>query len=187
MSGRRSSKCRQNDVASTSHGFDMRCFISQEAEDYYNEKLLDKAVVRERGVANKTLVREFYTNLKFTDQQHHTIIVRGKNINFFARAINSLFGTPSIKTPGELQEFLEDHSPLDTTCELICRDDPQWTLSRLNEPIHFSRTKLTFIADKWLQFVSARLLPTSHTSEVRPLHWNIDEIKSTSSLEKDAL
>ncbi|PIN07042.1 hypothetical protein CDL12_20397 [Handroanthus impetiginosus] len=93
-------------------------------------------------------------------------MVRGKNINFSARTINSLFGTPSIDTPGEVQEFLEDHPPLDTICDLICRESPQWTLSRLNEPIHFPRTTLTFAADNWLRFVSARLLPSSHTSEV---------------------
>ncbi|PIN09693.1 hypothetical protein CDL12_17722 [Handroanthus impetiginosus] len=74
-------------------------------------------------------------------------MVKGKNINFSARAINSLFGTLSIDTPRELQEFLEGHPPLDTICKVICRDDPQWTLSRLNEPIHFSRSKLTFAAD----------------------------------------
>ncbi|PIN20436.1 hypothetical protein CDL12_06877 [Handroanthus impetiginosus] len=93
-------------------------------------------------------------------------MVRGKNVNFSARTINSLFGTPSIDTPGEMQEFLEDHPPLDTICGLICRENPQWTLSRLNEPIHFPRTTLTFAADNWLRFISARLLPSSHTSEV---------------------
>ncbi|PIN24316.1 hypothetical protein CDL12_02952 [Handroanthus impetiginosus] len=93
-------------------------------------------------------------------------MVRDKNINFSARAINSLFGTPYTDTLGELQEFLEDHPPLDTICKLICRDDPQWTLSRLNEPINFSRTKLTFAADNWLQFISAWLLPSSHIFEV---------------------
>ncbi|PIM97284.1 hypothetical protein CDL12_30247 [Handroanthus impetiginosus] len=36
-------------------------------------------------------------------------MVRGKNINFSARTINSLFRTPSIDTPGEVQEFLEDN------------------------------------------------------------------------------
>ncbi|PIN03576.1 hypothetical protein CDL12_23897 [Handroanthus impetiginosus] len=94
------------------------------------------------------------------------VIVRGKNINFSARAINSLFGTLSVDTLGELQEFLEDHPSLDTICELICQDDPQWTLSRLNEPIHFSRFKLAFVADNWLRFISARLLPSSHIFEV---------------------
>ncbi|PIN26977.1 hypothetical protein CDL12_00260 [Handroanthus impetiginosus] len=92
-------------------------------------------------------------------------MVRGKNINFSARAINSLFNTPSIDTLGELQEFLEDHPSLDTICELICRDDSQWTLSRLNEPIHFSHSKLTFAADNWLRFISAWLLPSSHIFE----------------------
>ncbi|PIN25660.1 hypothetical protein CDL12_01599 [Handroanthus impetiginosus] len=33
-------------------------------------------------------------------------------------------------------------------------------------PIHFSRTKLTFVANNWLRFVSARFLLSSHTSEV---------------------
>ncbi|PIN14475.1 hypothetical protein CDL12_12899 [Handroanthus impetiginosus] len=93
-------------------------------------------------------------------------MVRGKNVNFSARTINSLFGTPSIDTPGEMQEFLEDHPLLDTICGLICRENSQWTLSRLNEPIHFPRTTLTFAADNWLRFISARLLPSSHTSEV---------------------
>ncbi|PIN17005.1 hypothetical protein CDL12_10337 [Handroanthus impetiginosus] len=93
-------------------------------------------------------------------------MVRGKNINVSARNINSLFGTPYIDTLGEVQEFLEDHPPLDTICELICRDNPQWTLSRLNKPIHFPRTTLTFAADNWLRFVSARLRPSSHTFEV---------------------
>ncbi|PIN01911.1 hypothetical protein CDL12_25577 [Handroanthus impetiginosus] len=31
------------------------------------------------GVANKTLVREFYANLRFTDQQRHTVMVRADN------------------------------------------------------------------------------------------------------------
>ncbi|PIN13944.1 hypothetical protein CDL12_13431 [Handroanthus impetiginosus] len=97
-------------------------------------------------------------------------MVRGKNINFSARAINSLFGTPSIDTLGELQEFLEDHPLLDTICELICRDNPLWTLSHLNEPIHFSHTKLNVVVDNWLRFISARLLPTSYTSEVTREH-----------------
>ncbi|PIN00775.1 hypothetical protein CDL12_26721 [Handroanthus impetiginosus] len=74
-------------------------------------------------------------------------MVRGKNINFFARTINSLFGTPSIDTPGEVQEFLEDHPLLDTICEVICWDNPSGP-------------------DNWLRFVSAQLLPSSHTSEV---------------------
>ncbi|PIM99625.1 hypothetical protein CDL12_27881 [Handroanthus impetiginosus] len=181
MSGRRPAKHRQTNEVGTCQGFDQRWFISQEAESYHNERLLSRAMVRERetllggflndpGVANKTLVREFYANLRFTDRQRHTMIVRGKNINFSARTINSLFGIPSIDTPGEVQEFLEDHPPLDTICELICRDNPQWTLSRLNEPIHFPRTILTFAADNWLRFVSARLLPFSHTSEVTREH-----------------
>ncbi|PIN21870.1 hypothetical protein CDL12_05420 [Handroanthus impetiginosus] len=55
-------------------------------------------------------------------------MVRGKNVNFSARTINSLFGTPAIDTPGEMQEFLEDHPPLDNICSLICRENPQWTL-----------------------------------------------------------
>ncbi|PIN26478.1 hypothetical protein CDL12_00758 [Handroanthus impetiginosus] len=93
-------------------------------------------------------------------------MVRGKNVNFSARTINSLFGTPSIDNPGEIQEFLEDHPKLETICSLICRENPQWTLSRLNEPIHFPRTTLTFAADNWLRFISARLLPSSHTYEV---------------------
>ncbi|PIN07750.1 hypothetical protein CDL12_19683 [Handroanthus impetiginosus] len=93
-------------------------------------------------------------------------MVRGKNVNFSARTIKSLFSNPSIDTPGEVQEFLEDHPPLDTICDLIYRENPQWTLSRLNEPIHFHRTTLTFVADNWLRFISARLLPSSHTSEV---------------------
>ncbi|PIN17628.1 hypothetical protein CDL12_09713 [Handroanthus impetiginosus] len=191
MSGTRPAKRRQTNEAGTSQGFDQRRFISQEIESYHNERLLSRTMVRERGiqeiddiaqkrhwedflndprVANKTLVREFYANLRFTDQQRHTVMVRGKNINFSARTFNSLFGTPSIDTPRKVQEFLEDHPPLDTICELICRDNPQWTLSRLNEPIHFSRTKLTLAADNWLRFVSAQLLPSSHTSEVTREH-----------------
>ncbi|PIN25278.1 hypothetical protein CDL12_01973 [Handroanthus impetiginosus] len=187
MFGRRPAKRRQTHEASSSQGFDQHRFISQEAESYYNERLLGRAMVRERGiqgvdviarrrqwdgfvntpgVANKTVVREFYANLRFTDPQRHTVMVRGKNVNFSARTINSLFGTPSIDTPGEVQEFLEDHPPLDTICNLICRENPQWTLSHLNEPIHFPRTMLTFAADNWLRLVSARLLPSSYTSEV---------------------
>ncbi|PIN16286.1 hypothetical protein CDL12_11063 [Handroanthus impetiginosus] len=46
-------------------------------------------------------------------------MVRGKSVNFFARTINSLFGTPSINTLGELQEFMEDYLPLDTICEWL--------------------------------------------------------------------
>ncbi|PIN16586.1 hypothetical protein CDL12_10760 [Handroanthus impetiginosus] len=93
-------------------------------------------------------------------------MVRGKNIIFSARTINSVFGTPFIDTPGEILKFLEDHPPLVTICELICREIPQWILSRLNEPIHFPCTTLTVAADNWLRFVSARLLPSSHTFEV---------------------
>ncbi|PIN13957.1 hypothetical protein CDL12_13420 [Handroanthus impetiginosus] len=107
MSGRCPAKRKQTNEASTSKEVDQRRFISQEAENYYNERLINRAMVRER-----------------------------------------------------------DHPSLDTICELICQDDPQWTLIRLNVPIHLSRTKLAFAADNWLRFVSAQLLPSSHTSEV---------------------
>ncbi|PIN20700.1 hypothetical protein CDL12_06612 [Handroanthus impetiginosus] len=160
MSGRRSSKRRQTDIASTSQGFDQRQLIGQEAADYYIGRLLDKALIRKRvvkdideiverchweefindpRVANKTLLREFYANLKFTNQQHHAITVRGKSVNFSTRTINSLFGTPSINTHEELQEFLEDNPPLDTICKLICRDDPQWTMSQSISPIPITK------------------------------------------------
>ncbi|PIN16581.1 hypothetical protein CDL12_10766 [Handroanthus impetiginosus] len=45
MSGRRSAKRGKTDIASTSHGHDQQWFISQEAKDYYNGRLLDKAVL----------------------------------------------------------------------------------------------------------------------------------------------
>ncbi|PIN09082.1 hypothetical protein CDL12_18338 [Handroanthus impetiginosus] len=151
MWGRHPAKHRQTNEVGTSKGFDQRQFISQVAESYHNERLLSRAMVREigiqgvddivqrrhwedflndPGVANKTLVREFYANLRFMDQQRHTVMVK------------------------------------DTICELICRDNPQWMLSHLNEPFHFPRTTLTFAADNWLRFVSARFLPSPHTSEV---------------------
>ncbi|PIN04143.1 hypothetical protein CDL12_23323 [Handroanthus impetiginosus] len=174
MSSRCSAKRRQTDVASTSQGFDQQRFISREAENYYNERLLDRTMVREggiqkvdeiakrhhwedfvndSGVANKTLVRVCQYEIHRSATSH-------------GHAINSLFGTLAINTPKELQEFLEDHLRLDTICKLICRDNPQWTLSRLNEPIHFSRTKLTTATNNWLRFISALLLLTTHTSEV---------------------
>ncbi|PIN08787.1 hypothetical protein CDL12_18642 [Handroanthus impetiginosus] len=111
MSGRRSTKRRKTDVASTSQGHDQRRFISQEAEDYYDGRLLDRAMFRERGIQDVDDIVE----------RHHW------------------------------EDFIAD---------------PGWTLSRLNEPIHFSRTKLTVVADNWLRFISARILPTKHTSKV---------------------
>ncbi|PIN09950.1 hypothetical protein CDL12_17465 [Handroanthus impetiginosus] len=125
----------QIDIASTNQGFDQRRFISQEAEDNYNERLLDRAVIRERDIQGIDEIAE---------RRHWEAFINDP----------------------ELQEFLEDHFPLDTICKLICWDDPQWTLSHLNEPIHFSHTKLTIAADNWLRFISARLLPITHTFEV---------------------
>ncbi|PIN15095.1 hypothetical protein CDL12_12264 [Handroanthus impetiginosus] len=75
--------------------------------------------INDPGVANKTLVREFYANLKFIDQQHHVVTVRGKSVNFSAKTINSFFCIPSINTHGKLQGFMEDHIPLDIICELL--------------------------------------------------------------------
>ncbi|PIN01481.1 hypothetical protein CDL12_26015 [Handroanthus impetiginosus] len=101
-------------------------------------------------------------------------MIRGKNINFSARTINSLFGTPSIDTPGEVQEFLEDRPPLDTICGLICQENPQWTLSRLNEPIHFPRTSLTFAADNWERAVMIYAILTDVPFDIgRFLHRSI--------------
>ncbi|PIN05057.1 hypothetical protein CDL12_22406 [Handroanthus impetiginosus] len=120
MLGRRTSKRRQTNIASSSQDFDRRQFISQEVEDYYNGRLADKAAIRERGIQGvdeiAKILREFYANLKFTDQRHYVVLVR--------------------------------------------------TLSRLNKPIHFFHTKLTVAADHWLRFISTRLLPTTHTSDI---------------------
>ncbi|PIN23820.1 hypothetical protein CDL12_03455 [Handroanthus impetiginosus] len=187
MSGRRVSKRRHAGEGPSAPSYDHRRFISKEAENYHNAIVLKRKLVKERGlvgyeeimhqrhweeymaksgVGNKTLVREFYANLRFTDHYHQTVTVRGADVDFSAETINGLFGTPQINEPNEYNEFAKEPPTLQTISEIICTGPPEWVQSAYNEPVGIPRTFLTHEAWDWLRFINARLYPSSHSSKV---------------------
>ncbi|PIN18302.1 hypothetical protein CDL12_09029 [Handroanthus impetiginosus] len=117
-------------------------------------------------VGNKTLVREFYANIKFTNHYHTTVTVRGVGVDFSAETINNFFGTPTINAPNEYSEFAKEPPSLQTISEVICTSPPEWVRSAYNEPVGIPRSFLTHEAWDWLRFINARLYPSSHSSEV---------------------
>ncbi|PIN17588.1 hypothetical protein CDL12_09769 [Handroanthus impetiginosus] len=187
MSGRRASKRRQAGEGPSAPSFDNRRFVSQAAEDHHNTNVLKRRFVKERGLAgheeimhqrhweafmakpeagNKTLVREFYANVKFNSLDDRRALVRGATITFSSSAINHLLGAPIVDEPNDFKAFIQHPLSWETISKVICATPPDWVLNVYNEPVGILHSSLTNEAWDWLRFINARLYPSSYLSEV---------------------
>ncbi|PIN08698.1 hypothetical protein CDL12_18723 [Handroanthus impetiginosus] len=187
MSGRRVPKRRQAGEGSSAPSFDNRHFISQAAEDHHNSHVLKCRFVKERGLAgheeimhqrqwegfmakpedgNKTMVREFYANVKLNSLNNNRVLVRGTTVDFSSSAVNNLFDAPIVDEPNDFEAFIQHLPSWETISEVLCTAPPNWILNVHNEPVGIPRSSLTNEAWDWLRFINARLYPSSHLSEI---------------------
>ncbi|PIN26424.1 hypothetical protein CDL12_00822 [Handroanthus impetiginosus] len=187
MSGRHASKRRKAGEGPSAPSFDNHRFISQVAEDHHNTNILKRRFVKERGLAgheeimhqrhweefmakpearNKTMIREFYANVKFNSFNDHWVLVRGATITFSSSAINHLLGAPIVDEPNDFEAFIQHSPSLETISEVICAAPPEWILNVHNEPVGIPHLSLTNEVWDWLRFINARLYPSSYLSEV---------------------
>ncbi|KAH0758007.1 hypothetical protein KY290_021500 [Solanum tuberosum] len=118
------------------------------------------------GDCNLTLVREFYANW-LTETKYKTVLVRGKDVKFFARILNELLGTPN-SDPDEFNS-LKDKPPYRDIRHTLCGVDStaRWEQSKdtgRHNTLHFAN--FNQVAKVWLKIVCIVLLPSKHLTEV---------------------
>ena len=174
--------------------FDRNRFVSTEAAERYTQGLIQKKIIPERGFrieqgqfpdidrminlrgwgefckhpgpAVTSLVREFYANAY--DATNGRVRVRGKEVVFDWKAINAYYSLPNIDQD-EYLEYTREHVDTTEIIEYLCKPGTTWKMTRVGiheEPSLFVARALNQRARVWLYFVSARMLPTTHVSEV---------------------
>ncbi|PIN07250.1 hypothetical protein CDL12_20183 [Handroanthus impetiginosus] len=125
-----------------------------------------ESLVKEPDAAVIPIVREFYANLRFTDGD--TVLVRGRKVSFSRVSINDYFGVEEqVLSEEEFNEFQFADNVLDHVPERICgTEEVEWSLGRDNNRKSFKASLLTRESRNWLRFISSRMLPTTHLSDV---------------------
>ncbi|EOY13933.1 Uncharacterized protein TCM_032752 [Theobroma cacao] len=175
---------------SSSGSFDRSKFISAEASTRYYTSLINKVPIPERGIEIPILpykeindlirdrywhqfchqpnvvvvlvVREFYATV--VEHVDGVAFVRGKHVPFHSQAINELLRTPNIEND-EYGQYLGDHQDCNEIISTLCIEGAQWKTSH-GEPVSFKRSVMKKELKVWLHFVAARLLPSTHISDV---------------------
>ncbi|PIN22228.1 hypothetical protein CDL12_05060 [Handroanthus impetiginosus] len=115
---------------------------------------------------NKTMVREFYANIKFNSLHENRVLVRGATVTFLSSAINHLLDVPIVDEPNYFEAFIQHIPSWEAISETICAALPNWILNVHNKPVGIPRSSLTNEEWDWPRFINTRLYPSSHLSEV---------------------
>ncbi|PIN20995.1 hypothetical protein CDL12_06316 [Handroanthus impetiginosus] len=122
-------------------------------------------LAKEPDTAVIPVVYEFYANLRFTDGD--TTLIRGRKVSFSQETINDYFGIEEqVLSVEEFNEFQHANNVWDNVPERICKTEVEWSLKRDNNRKSFKSSLLTRESRYWLRFISSRMLPTSHLSDV---------------------
>ncbi|XP_073023626.1 uncharacterized protein [Primulina eburnea] len=175
--------------SSTAVNYDASRFYNERAEEQYG-KIFNRSIIKERGFdlshpdtqiehilearqweefgrqpqdAVISLVREFYANLKVRHDRL-VVFVRGKEVAFDARTINTVYGFPEIMHD-EYEEYKNGNVDYDNILHTICTQGAEW---RMRDNVHLSLAKsdLREMAKYWYSFITARIKPTEHTTTV---------------------
>ncbi|PIN14789.1 hypothetical protein CDL12_12578 [Handroanthus impetiginosus] len=104
---------------------------------------------------NKTMVREFYANVKFNSSNNNRVLLS-----------TTCSVPPSLMNQMTLRHLSNTPPSWETISNVLCTAPPNWILNVHNEPVGIPRSSLTNEAWDWLRFINARLYPSSHLSEV---------------------
>lgn len=166
--------------------FDKDKFISFEASERYKHSVVTKTCVPERGIncpgtlvnqhiegrnwqefvkqpsaALVPVVREFYANAK--EHRNKKVFVRGKWVAFDSKAINKYYKLPNIVNDRYTQ-YRQEPDP-DEIIQFLTSSRVHWKTST-TDVINFPSSGLAHKTKAWHYFISAKLLPSSNTSEV---------------------
>ncbi|PIN01090.1 hypothetical protein CDL12_26404 [Handroanthus impetiginosus] len=114
-----------------------------------------ESLVKEPDAAVIRVVREFYANLRFTDAD--TVLVRGRKVSFSRVSINDYFGVEEqVLSDEEFNEFQFADNVLDHVPNAYAEQRRK----------SFKASLLTRESRNWLRYISSRMLPTTHLSDV---------------------
>ncbi|KAJ4715171.1 DEAD-box ATP-dependent RNA helicase 56-like isoform X2 [Melia azedarach] len=164
---------------------DSQKFVSAKASERYINSLCNKIPISERGLdileySSKSiinsrkwqhfceqpsaaiipLVREFYANAR--EHTHGRIRIRGKEVRFDKDAINAYFSLPSIEDFDTYYKSVD----INEMVQLLCPYGTIWKTTSKGVPISFPTKDMSPESRIWHYFISARILPTTHTSNV---------------------
>ncbi|KAH0709561.1 hypothetical protein KY284_010988 [Solanum tuberosum] len=118
------------------------------------------------GDCNLSLVREFYANC-LMETKYKIVPIRGKDVEFSARILNELLGTPNY----DADDFnmLKEKSPYRDIRHTVSgvESTARWAHSKdtgRHSTLYFANVNL--IARVWLKIVCSVLLPAKHLTEV---------------------
>lgn len=176
--------------SSTPPHFDRRRFWNAEAEDIYTS-LLGKSMHRERGVdislpnfsflrraremnwekfvehpgpAVASVVREFYANLKVR-HENYRVRVRGKMVAFDSATINAIYEMPSFEED-DYRTLMNGTVNYMEIMQETCTPGATWKLNLNGEVVNFESKYLKTSLYHWFVFVTSRIMPSNHTSQV---------------------
>lgn len=110
-----------------------------------------------------SIVKEFYINAKET--QWRVVLVRGKPVSYDAESINAYYNLPNIEKDDELMTYKLESFNLGQMLATLGRPGAIWT-RKGGVIVHFSHMELNRNTKAWYYFLCAKLLPTTHVSDV---------------------
>lgn len=177
---------------STEEDFDNKIFVSRQAQDEF-DSLMMRLVIKERGFAPSSedgeladmvdergwadfcakpesiplsVVKEFYANAKM--EKNGLAMVRGKIVDYGPAAIRRVVFQPDRPRGAENWTFkTRADVDLEAIITGMCVPGTVWKCKAgTTEPLHFPAAALTRYARAWFLFLSARIMPSSHVTEV---------------------
>lgn len=152
-------------------GVDTSCVRVIEGTLFTGSPFLQRAVnrqwlkfVEQPGTAVVSLVREFYANLKVRHQDFK-VRVRGKMVSFNKETINTVYSMPNYEAD-EYRELMAGTVNYFEIMQRICVPGASWKLNLNGDVVNFESKYLQRDAYDWFAFITSRIMPSNHTSQV---------------------
>lgn len=187
-----SKRKKKNDAvaSSSSENFDRQRFWDATAASNYTD-LMNKGMHRERGInmtrptlplithardigwenfitppsyAVISLVREFYANLMVKHKKFR-VRVRGRMVAFDSKTINAVYSMPDIDED-EHTTFLGGAVDYEEILRILCNPGAVWNINNDRTLVNFKANFLKYDTMVWFLFVTSRIMPSSHETEV---------------------
>ncbi|PIN12644.1 hypothetical protein CDL12_14745 [Handroanthus impetiginosus] len=173
-------KRRATESSGISKKYNSSVFISAAAEEHFVKTTLSQSLIKERGMQHFTfsdethhaiikdrnwyefvkkpnaaitnIVREFYTNAKFIDEDIMT--VRGRRVSY------------NIDAEDEYEYLTHEQFDVEQMTQRLCNGLVVWEMGHKDQLKHFKAKKLKPECRNWLHFICARMMPCTHVSDI---------------------
>lgn len=190
MASKKNRRHAKGESSNARTNLDRKRFWSAKAAKNY-ASLIEKSMHRERGVdlshpedefvenakdrcwtefirppldAVTPVVREFYANL-IEKHENYRVKVRGRMVPFDCKTINDLYSMPNFDEDDYVQ-YKRGNVDFGEILTNLCKPRAEWKLNTRQEPVTFKANTLKFHAMSWFLFITSRMMPSNHVSEV---------------------